>query len=107
MPRVLTTLSETSIYPGVLSIAQLGYPELAEPLALHFFLIAPPNLPKEVSDTLIAAAKKVFQDKEFLTKAENIGIHVNPLFGADAARVAKGVFKFYEEKTPLIAKYLK
>ena len=36
-----------------------------------------------------------------------MGIHVNPLYGADAARVAKGIFKFYEEKTPLIAKYLK
>jgi tripartite-type tricarboxylate transporter receptor subunit TctC len=104
---VLTTLSETSIYPGVLSIAQLGYPELAEPLALQFLLIAPPNLPKDVSDTLIAAAQKVFQNKEFLAKAERLGIHANPLYGADAARVAKGIFKFYEDKTPTIAKYLK
>ncbi len=104
---VLTTLSETSMYPGVQSIAQLGYPELADPLQLQFLLIAPPNLPKEVSDTLIGAAKKVFQDKEFLAKAGKMGIHTNPLYGADAARVAKGVFKFYEEKTPLIAKYLK
>lgn len=80
--QVLTTLSEICPYPGGLSIAQLGYPELAETLKLHFFLIGPPNLPKEVTDVLIAAFRKVFNDKEFIAHAKKIEIHPDALFGA-------------------------
>lgn len=103
---VLTTLSETSPYPGAPSIAQLGYPELADTLKLHYFLIGPPNLPKEVSDVLIEAFRKAFNDKELLAQAKKVNIYLNPLFGSDAERVAKRFFKYYEEKAPILNKYL-
>ena len=103
---VLTTLSETTEYPGVPSIAQLGYPELADPLKLHYYLIAPPKLPQEVTDILISSFKKVFSDKEFLANAKKLEIDPDPLYGVDAQRVAQKFFKYYEEKTPILKKYL-
>lgn len=104
--RVLTTLSETSPYPGVPSITQLGYPELANPLVLHYFVIGPPNLPKEISNVLASVFKKVFSNNEFVAQAKKIEIYPDAVYGEDAERVAKGFFKFYEEKAPILKKYL-
>jgi tripartite-type tricarboxylate transporter receptor subunit TctC len=53
--RLLTVLSKTSQYPGVPSIAELGYPELADTLNLHRVVIAPPDLPKEITNILLCA----------------------------------------------------
>jgi putative tricarboxylic transport membrane protein len=105
--RVLTVLSDTSPYPGVPSIAQLGYPELANPLKLHRLVIGPPNLPKEVCDTYIETFKKVFIDKDFLAQAKKIDFEPEPLYGADAEQLAKKFFSYYDEKAPILQKYLK
>ena len=104
--RVLTVLSDTSAYPGVPSIAQLGYPELAQPLKLHRFVIGPPEMPKEVTDPLLAAFKKVFADKEFLAFAKKVDFEPGPVYGEEAERIALGLFKYYDEKTPILKKYL-
>lgn len=104
--RVLTTLSETSQYPGVPSISQLGHPELAEPLKLHRFVVGPPNMPRDVTDPLLRAFAKTFQDKEFLSMAKKIDFEPKPAFGADADRIAKKMFKYYDEKAPILKKYL-
>jgi tripartite-type tricarboxylate transporter receptor subunit TctC len=105
--RILTVLSDTSDFPGVPSIAQLGFPELADPLKLHRLVIGPPNLPKEICDVYIATFKKVFSDKEFLAQAKKVDFEPEPLYGADAEQLAKKFFAYYEEKTPILQKYLK
>ena len=104
--RVLTVLSDTSAYPGVPSIAQLGYPELADPLKLHRFIIGPPNMPKEVTDPLLGAFRKTFSDGEFLALAKKVDFEPAPLYGEAAEKVAKNLFKYYDEKTPILKKYL-
>jgi tripartite-type tricarboxylate transporter receptor subunit TctC len=104
--RVLTVLSETSQYPGVPSMAQLGYPELADSCRLHRLVIGPPNLPEEIVDILSAGFKKVFSDKEFLSQGKKIDFEPEPLYGADAERQARKVFKYYDEKAPILKKYL-
>lgn len=76
--RVLTVLSDTSQYPEVPSISQLGYPELAKPAELHRLVIGPPNLPIEITDILISAFRKVFNDKEFLAQAKKLGFPLIP-----------------------------
>lgn len=104
--RILTVLSETSPYPGVPSIAQLGYPELADPLKLHRMVIGPPNLPKEITDILISGLKNMFNDKEFLAQAKKIDFNPDPVYGEDAGRLALRLFKYYDEKAPILKKYL-
>jgi len=103
---VLATLAENSKYPGVPSIAQLGYPELADPLTMTYLIIGPPNLPKEITDILIPAFKKVFNDKEFLNQAKKIDFEPDPLYGEDAERLSKKLFKYYDEKMPIVRRYL-
>lgn len=104
--RVLTVFSEKSSYPGVPSIAQLGYPELADPSKLHMLVIGPPGLPNEISGLLISAFRRVFGDKEFLDRMKKLDFELEPLYGTDAERVAKTLFRFYEGKTPILKKYL-
>lgn len=104
--RVLAVLSETSERPGVPSIAQLGYPELADPCKIQRLVIGPPNLPKDINNILASAFKKVFNDKEFLAKAKKLDFEPDPLYGADAERIAKNIAQYYEEKTPILKKYL-
>lgn len=104
--RILVVLSESSPYPGVSSIAQLGFPELADPLKLHRFVVGPPGLPKEVVDALITGFKKVFSDKEFLALAKKLDFDPEPVYGAEAERQAKMLFKYYDDKMPILKKYL-
>ena len=104
--RVLAVLSDTSQYPGAPSIAQLGFPELADPMKLHRFVIGPPKLPKRIVDVLADAFKRVLSDKEFIAHAAKIEFDIDPVYGDDAERVAKKFFKYYEEKTPILKKYL-
>jgi len=104
--RVLAVLDETSDYPGAPSIAQLGYPDLAEPTKLQRFVIGPPNIPKEVKDPLVANFKKVFNDKECLAQLKKLEFAPAPLYGADAEKLAKKLFNYYDEYTPLLKKYL-
>ncbi len=104
--RVLTVFADKSQYKGVPSIAQLGYPELTGPLGQHRLLVGPPNLPKEVVDTLVMGLKKVLSDKEFLSQAEKLEFDPDPLYGADAEKKAQSLFKYYDTMTPILKKYL-
>ena len=103
---VLTVLSDTSRYPGVPSLVQLGYPQLAEPAKLHRVLMAPPNLPSAISDVLVAAFKKALSDPGFLENAKRVGFETDALYGLEADRVVKRIFKYYDENAPLLKKYL-
>ena len=104
--RVLTVFADKSQYKGVPSIAQLGYPELTGPLGQHRLLVGPPNLPKEAVDILIAGLKKVLSDKEFLATADKLEFDPDPLYGVDAEQQAQKLFKYYDDMTPILKKYL-
>ncbi|MBI4634117.1 MAG: twin-arginine translocation signal domain-containing protein [Deltaproteobacteria bacterium] len=104
--KALLYIAEKSAYPGVPSIADIGHPELAEPLKLQRLVIGPPNLPKPIKDVLIAAFKKVLNNKEFLEHAKKIDFDADPLYGADAENLAKKLFAYYTSQTPLLKKYL-
>ena len=104
--RVLAVFSDRSDYPGVPSLAQLGYPELAEAAKLHRFIFGPPNIPGNVKDILIAAFKKVFNDREFLKRAKLIGFDPDPLYGAEAEGLVKKIFSYYDKNASVIKKGL-
>lgn len=104
--RVLTVLTEKSHYAGVPSIAELGYPEMTGPLGQHRLLVGPPNVPTDIVNTLVTCLKKVFSDKDFLAVADKLEFDPDPLYGVDAERKAHELFKFYDEKIPILKKYL-
>jgi tripartite-type tricarboxylate transporter receptor subunit TctC len=102
----LAVLSDKSEVPGVPSIKDLGYPEIADMLQLHRIFIAPPNLDKEAYDKLLAAFKKVFADPEFLAQAKKINFEPEPIFGEDAAKLMKQLFNDYLGQAEVLKKYL-
>ncbi len=105
--RVLADFTGKGGYPGVPTSKDLGQPDLAEKVAGHRFFIAPPKMPKEITNTLIAAFKKALSDQEFLAWAKKIDLPVAPLYGEEADRMAKKIFRYYlVELKPLLMKYL-
>jgi len=103
---VLAVLAEASDYPGVPSLTQLGYPELVDPCKIQRLVVGPPAIPGPIRDAIHGAFKKVFLDKEYLAMAQKLDFTPEPLYGADAERVAKGIAKYYEEKGAILKKYL-
>jgi tripartite-type tricarboxylate transporter receptor subunit TctC len=104
--KLLLWIGDKSPYPGVPNVADIGHPELSEPLKLQRLVIGPPNLPKPISDVLIAAFKKVFANKEFLEQAKTINFDPIPLYGPDVEKLAKKLFQYYTDQTPLLKKFL-
>ncbi len=104
--RVLAVFSDKSSYPGVPSLTQLGYPDLAEATLLHRMIIGPPNLPREIIDTLNGAFKKALGDKEFLAQAKLIDFEADPLYGQQAEVLVKKIFKYYDDHAGLLKRYL-
>ena len=44
--------------------------------------------------------------REFLAQAARVDFDPDPLYGSDAERLAKKLFKYYDDKTPILKKYL-
>lgn len=105
--RVLADFTAKGGYAGVPTSKDLGHPDLMEKVAGHRFFIAPPNLPKGIASTMIAAFKKSLSDPEFLSWAKKINLEVSPLYGDEADKMAKRIFKYYlVDQRLLLTKYL-
>jgi len=104
--RVLNVFAVKSAYPGVPSLGQLGYPELAEAALSQRIIIGPPNLSREITNTLASAFKRVLTNEQFLIQAKKIGFDPDPLYGADAGLLVKKIFKYYDDNAALLKKYL-
>jgi len=102
----MAVLSDKSEVPGVPSISELGYPELADILQLHRIFVAPPNLEKEPYDKLMAAFKQVFADPEYLAQARKINFEPEPVYGKDAEKMMKKLFSDYLDRADILKKYL-
>lgn len=104
--KLLLWIGDKCQYPGVPTVSDIGHSELSEPLKLQRLVIGPPNLPPAISNVLVAAFKKVFASKEFLEQAQRINFEPEPIYGADAEKLAKKLFQYYTDQTPLLKKFL-
>ncbi len=105
--RLLAIFDEKSPYPGVPSIKDLGYPDLAETIRYQRYLVGPPGIPRDVAAVLSAAFKKALVQKEVVDWAERMEFPILPLYGEESEKVAKKVMDFYIKMTPTLMKYLK
>lgn len=105
--RLLVIFDKKSEYPGVPSIKDLGYPELADTICYHRYIVGPPGIPKEIADKLIVAFKKVLSNKGVIDWAAKNEFKLDSLFGDEAEKVAKKVMDYYVKMTPTLLKYLK
>jgi tripartite-type tricarboxylate transporter receptor subunit TctC len=105
--KVLLVFNEVNKYPGAVAVRDLGFPQLADQMSSHRFIIAPPALEKEPKDLLIAALKKATADKDFLAWARKNEVPVtNNVYGGDAQKTFLKFKKFYEDIAPMLKKYL-
>ena len=105
--KVLIVFSDKSDYPGIPSIKDVGYPDLAEKLGSHRFVVAPPLLDKKVFSLLLTAFKKVFNDISFQAWAQKMDIPLSPLLGEEAALLAERMINYYQrDLKPMLIKYL-
>ena len=102
--RVLLVFDEKSEYPGAVSSKELGFPELADDLGSHRFIVAPPNLAPEPKRILIEALRRVNADKNFLAWAKKAEFPLRNLYGSDAEQTFLKIIKTYDELTPLLKK---
>ena len=104
--KLLTEFTDKSDYPGIPCIKDLGYPDLAEKLGTHRFVIAPPQLNKESGELLIAAFKRALADKDFQAWTAKMDIPLNPLYGDEADKLARRMFVYYQKDLkPILMKY--
>jgi tripartite-type tricarboxylate transporter receptor subunit TctC len=94
--------------PSVPTSKDLGFPDLGETIEGHRFVIAPPGLPKEISNQLVSGFKKAMNDPEFQAWVKKSDIPLNLIFGDEADKMAKRIFKFYQQDLkPILEKDLK
>lgn len=104
--KVLLVFDEKSEYPGATTVKELGFPELADDISSHRFVVAPPKLAPEPKRILLEALKKVNADRDFLAWAKKAEFPLRNLYGNDAEKTFLKIIKTYEELTPLLKKHL-
>jgi tripartite-type tricarboxylate transporter receptor subunit TctC len=105
--KVLLVFNEVNKYAGAVAVRDLGFPQLADQMSSHRFIIAPPALEKEPKNLLIAALKKATADGDFLAWARKNEVPVTSnIYGSDAEKTFLKFKKFYEDIAPMLKKYL-
>jgi tripartite-type tricarboxylate transporter receptor subunit TctC len=105
--KVLLVVGESAKeYPGAKTLGEIGAPELVAPSLLEYVVIGPPDLPKDITQILMAGLKGTYQDKEFLAQTKKLGFTPNPLYGQDAQNLSFKIFKFIESNADVLKKNL-
>lgn len=104
--KVLLQFDNKTEYPGAVNVKELGFPDLANSISSHRFIIAPPGLAAEPKRILIAALKKATTDKDFVAWANKFQFPLRNIFGDDARKMFLQFIKYYDDLAPLLKKQL-
>ncbi len=104
--KLLMIFDEKSEYPGVPSVKELGYPDLAETIRYQRYIVGPPGMPRPIVETINSVFRKVLTNKETIDWAERMEFPLLPLYGKESEEVAKKVMNFYIKMTPTLSKYI-
>lgn len=87
-------------HPQFPTVAELGYPGVK--LNQMTGVFAPPNLPKEKLDVLVAAFRKAFAEKEYLAAAAKAKQTLQPLDSVEFQKASKEIFDTIQELAPVL-----
>lgn len=93
--RALAMSGNQSLFEGVPTFAEAGYPGLT-PLNLQRSIAGPPGIDDATLTQLRSAFMDVVQNEEYLEYARSIGMNMSPMNGADTAADISSSFEFYE-----------
>lgn len=92
--------------PDVITIKELGYPELA-PLGMYRLIAAPPGTPKDIVTILEKALLKTLDDTDFRAWSKKAKRSIHPSNGKEARDILKAQAKLYEQYRELLKKAVK
>lgn len=92
------------LFPNAPTVGEVGYPELAM-LALDYWFMGPPGIPKNRVKILEDALLKTMKDPEFLKWAKDAGVSPGTLDAEGTTKLASDLFDFLKKFKPNIEKY--
>lgn len=104
--KVMLVFSDKCDYPGGISVKEAGFPELADDISSHRFMVAPPKLAPEPQKYLQEAIKRATTDKDFVAWAKGANFPLRNLYGSDAKNTFLKIIKLYDNLAPLLKKVL-
>ena len=104
--KVILQFTDASDYPGAASIKDIGYPDLADKISSHRFIIAPPGLQAQPKRLLLSALKKATADPNFMAWAKKCDVPLSNIYGEDAEKMFTKFVTFYQELAPSLKKHL-
>ena len=106
--NLLVSFTDKRLDPYVPTIKEKGYPQTLSNIGGPggSTNIGPPHIDPEAKRILVAAAKKMVADPEFLAFAKNVGVDIDPLFDKDFDELIESNRKFYEQMGPTLKTYL-
>ncbi len=104
----LVSFTEKRLHPQVPTIKEKGYGQTLGNVGGPGgnTTIGPPRMDPEARRIVVAAAKKMVTDPEFLAFAKTIGSDIDPLFDKDMDDLIAANSRFYEQMGPTLKKYL-
>lgn len=104
---LLVSFTEHRIEPKVPCIAEKGFPQIPANVGGTGgkIVIAPPKLDPEAKRILIAAARKMVVDPDYVEICKKAGTELTPLFGKDLDDLLKENIEFYTRMAPVYKKY--
>lgn len=106
--NLLVSFTEKRLDPRVPTIKEKGYPQTLANIGGPggSTNIGPPNIDPEAKRILVAAARMMAADPEFLAFAKTVGVDIDPLFEKDFEGLIESNRKFYEQMGPTLKNYL-
>ncbi|MBI2319849.1 MAG: hypothetical protein HYU75_23345, partial [Betaproteobacteria bacterium] len=87
-------------HPQIPTIAELGYPNIVLDQMTGVF--APPELPNDRIDILVAAFRKAFADKDYQAAAAKAKQTLQPLGPAEFQKASRQIFETIQELAPVL-----
>ncbi len=106
IPLFVVSSKRRKYLPDLITIKELGYPELA-PLGMYRLIAAPPKTPKDRLAILEEALMKTLADKDFLDWSKSAKRSVHPSNGKEARGILNAQAKIYEQYKEMLKRTLK
>jgi len=104
-PIMVVSSKRQKYLPDLVTIKELGYPELAS-LGMYRLVAAPPKTPKDKIAILEQALMKTLADKDFLEWANKSKRSIYPSSGNEAREILSAQAKVYEDYKAMLKKAL-
>lgn len=100
--KLILTLSEEELAPGVATAADIGHPELAN-FTLNRVIGAPPGTPADVVAALEEGLRAASESEAVLTWAEGAGVDIEFIGAAETTALMQDLATFYAQYSDLVA----